>query len=92
MAFGPQQGQRHYFNTLLLVKKLPDIAQTHRMLAGKAVVLNCINSECEFKHRALFITPEASPCGNSETAAHYQPIGGTRQDGNSTTGPRDSNL
>lgn len=70
-----QQGQRCYLNTLLLVKKLPDIAKTCLMLAGKAVVLNCINSEYEFKHRAFFITPEASLCGNSEIAAHYQPIG-----------------
>lgn len=85
-----QRGQRRYLNTLVLVKKIPDIAQTCLMLAGKAVVLNCIHSE--FKHRAFFITPEASPRGNSEIAAHYQPIGGTRQDGNSTTGPRDSSL
>lgn len=87
-----QRGQCCCLNTLLLVKKLPDIAQTCLMLAGKAVVLNCINSEYGFKHRAFFITPEASLRGNSEIAAHYQPIGGTKQDCNSTTGPRDSSL
>ena len=57
-----QLGQRRYLNTLLSVKKLPYILQTCRMLAGKGVVLNCINSEYELKHRALFITPEPSSC------------------------------
>jgi len=45
-----QLGQHRYLNTLLSVKKLPYIVQTCRMLAGKAVVLNCINSKYELKH------------------------------------------
>lgn len=57
-----QLGQRHYLNTLLSVKKIPYIVQTCCMLASKGVVLNCINSEYELKHRALFITPELSSC------------------------------
>lgn len=81
MEHNTQWGQLHYLNTLLLVKKVPGILQTCRILARKEVVLNCINSEYEFKYRALFKAPEASPCSKSEIAALYHPIGRTRWDG-----------
>lgn len=81
-----QLGQRRYLNTALSVKKLPDIVQTCRMLAGKGVVLNCINSEYELKHRALFITPEPSLCDEHRKCSSL-PAHGRNEDG-----PSDNNL
>lgn len=44
-----QLGQHCYLNTFLSVKKLPYIVQTCRMLAGKGMLLNCINSELKYR-------------------------------------------
>lgn len=81
-----QLGQRRYLNTLLSVKKLPYIVQTCRMLAGKGVVLNCINSEYELKHRALFRTPEPSSCDEHRECSSLPAHGGNE------VGPRDRDL
>lgn len=73
-----QLGQRRYLNTLLSVKKLPYIVQTCRMLAGKGVVLNCINSEYELKHELFLEHQNRLRAMNTGNIAHYQPVGETR--------------
>lgn len=57
-----QPGHRSYLNTSPSAKELPYMVQTRCVLAGEGVVLNCINSEYQLKHRILFITPEPSLC------------------------------